>query len=82
MTLVEITIVCLMLLSLADIIGRKRVIIIAGILILTGLSMMVFSPSILLKMTGMGIAQGAEGSYSALFSILINESTRNLILWY
>ena len=73
--LLEITIVNLVLLGLADIIGRKKILLTASVLILIGMNLLVFCESLLVKMLGMGLASGAEGSFSALFSILINETT-------
>lgn len=74
--LIENTIICLVLLALADTLGRKTILITAGLMILVGMHILVFSPWLGWKMVGMGMAAGAEGSFSALFSIMINETTR------
>lgn len=77
--LIENTIICLVLLSLADTFGRKTVLIVAGSMILAGMNILVFFPWIGIKMVGMGMAAGAEGTFSALFSIMINETTRKFL---
>lgn len=69
------TILCLVLLALADKLGRKKVLLISGTLILLGMNINVLSPSLRFKMVGMGLAAGAEGTFSGLFSIMINETT-------
>jgi hypothetical protein len=63
------------LLTLADFFGRKKIIIAAGCLILMGMSCLNFAPGIYLKMVGMGLTIGCEGTFSGIFSILINETT-------
>ena len=74
--LVENTIICLLLLTLTDILGRKTIVVVAGLLMISGMTLNAFMPNIYVKMVGMGLGFGAEGTFSALFSIIINENTR------
>jgi len=69
------TLICLCLLSSADKIGRKVITLMTSVCIITGMSIAVFHPEIFGKVMGIGIALGAEGTFTALFSILINETT-------
>jgi MFS family permease len=69
------TLFCFTLLYLADVIGRKKVMLIASFNIVAGLTLTTLMPSFNIKMLGIGIAAGSEGAFSAMFSILINEST-------
>lgn len=48
---------------------------IASINIMLGLTIGTFSPYFIPKMIGVGLAAGAEGAFSALFTILINETS-------
>lgn len=73
--LIENTLLCFILLALADKFGRKTILIVCGLLILVGMNINVFFPLVRWKMVGMGFAAGAEGTFSAMFSILINETT-------
>jgi len=77
--LIENTIFCLLFLSLADVFGRKKILITAGCFIIIGMTMNLMIDNIYFKMIGMGMAAGSEGSFSALFSIMINETTRKNI---
>ena len=73
--LVLSTVICLGLLSSADKLGRKTVVMMTSLLIVTGMSIAVIHPRAFGKIIGIGIALGAEGTFTALFSILINETT-------
>lgn len=81
------TFICLALLYLCDILGRKKIILISsgviiiGILMSSGAVNWLFGNSLELKMIGIGLAGGAEGAFSALFNLIINESTCKFILF-
>lgn len=71
------TVTCFIILYLADILGRKLVMKISSIVIISGLTFAAFFPYFVPKIIGIGISGGAEGAFSALFTILINETSRN-----
>lgn len=78
------TIICLGLLFFCDIFGRKRVIVSCSVIILLGIIIStdlgsIFSDSMGFKMIGIALAGGAEGAFSALFNLIINESTCKLM---
>ena len=73
--LVISTILCFILLSSADKIGRKKIMFIASINIIAGVTLCLLSPSLIVKMVCLGIGAGSEGAFSSLFGILINESS-------
>lgn len=69
------TIICLILLVSADIIGRRKLMMVASVLVIVGISITALSPDFGLKMAGLGLVSGGEGTFSALFTIYINENT-------
>jgi len=69
------TIICFVLLYLADIFGRKKIIFASSFSIVLGVSGACFIPEVMTKMVSVGVAAGAEGAFSALFTILTNETT-------
>lgn len=76
MALFLTTLTCFAILYLADLVGRKLVMKISSIVIISGLTFAAFFPYFVPKIIGIGIAGGAEGAFSALFTILINETSR------
>ena len=77
-TLVLSTVSCLVLLYLADSLGRKTILLVSASLILIGLTFSVTIPNLMTKFFFIGFAAGAEGAFSALFTIMINENTRKV----
>ena len=69
------TIICFLSLLLADIIGRLSLLRLSAISTFCGMLLSYASSSITLKLVGLGVASGSEGVFSALFTIMINEST-------
>lgn len=80
MVLIINTSLCMILLYLADIIGRKPVFMIAATNITIGMVVNCFYPNLMVKLAGLGYAGGSEGIFSAIFTMMINEVTRKL-LW-
>lgn len=79
--LIIMTVVCLVLLYTADIYGRRFIVKLSSILIILGTSVPLIIPSgLLTKMILIGIAAGAEGAFSALFSMIISETSCNFSL--
>lgn len=72
------TVVCIIMLYLADLIGRKPVLIIGSLNIMVGMLVNSLYPDLFIKLLGIGWAAGSEGVFSAMFTMLINEVTRNL----
>lgn len=77
MVLIINTSVCMILLYLADIIGRKPVFMIAATNITIGMVVNCVYPNLMVKLAGLGYAGGSEGIFSAIFTMMINEVTRN-----
>lgn len=75
MLLVMSTLICLCLLVFADVIGRKKLMKVASILVLTGIALAAVMPDFQQRMFGLGLVSGGEGTFSALFTIYINENT-------
>ena len=75
------TLICLVLLYLTDILGRRKVImisstlIISGVLLTSGAFWIFVGDSILIRMLGVTIAGGAEGAFTVLFNMVINETS-------
>ena len=69
------TVVCFTILFLADRLGRRTVVRISSVVIIVGCVATFAVPDLFWKMVAIGFAAGAEGAFSALFSILINETT-------
>ena len=69
------TILCLFLLSFSDLFGRKKLFQLASLLIICGMAVAVVMPNFFVKMIGLGMATGAEATFSGLFTIYINENT-------
>ena len=80
-TLVLSTVSCLILLYLADSLGRKTILLVSATLILVGLGFSVTIPNLMTKFFFIGFAAGAEGAFSALFTIMINENTRTQFIF-
>lgn len=72
----------LFVLVMADVVGRKKSIFLSNVLIFVGLTAATFVPNILGKLIGLSLAFGAEGAFSGLFTILINEFTCKLPFHY
>jgi MFS family permease len=75
MLLVMSTLICLCLLVFADVLGRKKLMKIASILVLAGIVVAAIMPDFRQRMFGLGMVSGGEGAFSALFTIYINENT-------
>ena len=73
--LVTSTLTCLILLVYADILGRLKLVRISSFIVIAGICLTAFIPSFVVKMVGLGLVGGAEGAFSALFTIYINENT-------
>lgn len=73
------TVICLVLLYLADKIGRKSVLILGSTNIVIGMAINAFYPQMFIKLLGLGFAAGSEGIFSAVFTMMINEVTRKFI---
>ena len=69
------TTICLTFLILADFWGRRKVLLFSSINVLIGLIICVIIPNLFVKMLGIGLSAGSEGVFSALFTMMINEST-------
>lgn len=69
------TIICLILLYMADVFGRKKIVLVSSVVIAVSVTFTCFVPDLMTKLIFIGFASGAEGAFSALFTILINEST-------
>ncbi len=57
--------------------GRKSVIKICSTIIIVGCVLTYALPNLFMKMVAIGFAAGAEGAFSALFTMMINEATSN-----
>lgn len=68
--------ICFSILSLTDIIGRKKTLIVCNIIFVTGLLTSSFIPYFEAKIFGMCLIFGAEGAYNGLLSIFVNEFAR------
>ena len=66
--------ISLTILLLSDLIGRRRSIQMAGILILIGSILATFPQILWMNLVGLGLCFGSEGALSSLFSTLFNES--------
>lgn len=73
--------ICFLILSLTDIIGRKKTLMVCNIIIIIGLLLSTFIPYFEAKVIGMSLVYGAEGAYNGILSIFVNEFARN-ILYY
>ena len=73
--LVMNTVIVLLLLIMADYFGRKFTLIFGAINVFLGMFVSVLVPDLLVKMIGSGLANGSEGVFSALFTIMVNETT-------
>jgi MFS family permease len=82
MVLLISTVLCFILLYSADSLGRRTVVKISSTVIILGCLMTYLIPSLIFKMVAIGFAAGAEGAFSALFTMLINESTRKLFPYF
>lgn len=69
------TFLCLTLLTLADQIGRKRVIQLSVFCVIFGMICNIWIPNLFIKIMMMGLAAGVEGVFSAMLTIMINETT-------
>ena len=78
MVLLISTMVCFSILFMADRLGRRTVVRISSVVIILGCLATFAVPDLFWKMVAIGFAAGAEGAFSALFSILINEATSKL----
>ena len=68
----------LFVLVMADIVGRRKSIFLSNVLIFFGLTVATFLPNLMGKLIGISLAFGAEGAFSGLFTIVINEFTCKL----
>ncbi len=75
MLLVLNTLTCLVLLIASDIYGRKALMKVSSIFVVFGILLASLSPDFLMKMVGLGLVSGGEGTFSALFTIYINENS-------
>lgn len=73
MVLLINTVICFVFLSMTDLLGRVKVTFLTNTMIITGLLIATFVNSFYLKLIGLSIAFGSEGTFSALFTIIINE---------
>lgn len=71
------TTACIIMLYLADLIGRKPILILGSLNIIAGMAINCFYPDLFIKLLGLGWSSGSEGVFSAMFTMLINEVTRN-----
>ena len=69
-------IVCFLTLNLADILGRKFMIVSNSILLMVSLCLAYFSNIYFLKMGLIGVAFGCQGAFSSLFVFMMNEVSR------
>lgn len=69
------TIMCLILLISADYFGRKKLMKVAASMVLIGIFVSAIIPQFSVKMFALGLVSGGEGTFSALFTIYINENT-------
>ena len=69
------TIISVLMLSLADIIGRKRVLMLTGLLMIVGISITLFADNLFIKLTGLSILACSDNTFSGLFTIYIDEVT-------
>lgn len=67
---------CFFFLNLSDILGRRTVIIINSVFVITALSLAYISSDFYAKMFLIGFAFGCEGGFSSLFQFMMNEVSR------
>ena len=75
MLLILNTLTCLTLLIASDSYGRKALMKVSSIFVVFGILLAALSPDFLMKMVGLGLVSGGEGTFSALFTIYINENS-------
>ena len=69
---------CFLTLNLADVFGRRFMVLFNSILLMTSLCIAYFSNSFYVKMFFVGVAFGSQGAFTSLFVFLINEVSRTL----
>jgi len=72
------SIVCFLSLNLADVIGRKFTVLLNSAIILLSLLFAYIFSSYYLKMFFIGMAYGCEGTFSSIFTFIMNEVTSRL----
>ena len=75
MVLICATFIGMAMLMVADFIGRKKVLITGTFLIVIGMTCALLADNLMIKLISMGISGAAEGIFSSLFTIFINENT-------
>ncbi len=69
------SIVCFVFLNLADVFGRRFVMVLNSIIIVSSMVLAIILPSFYAKMILLGVAYGCEGTFSSLFVFFMNEIT-------
>lgn len=69
------SVICFIFLNLADVFGRRFVMVLNSIIIVTSMMLANILPSFYAKMILLGVAYGCEGTFSSLFVFFMNEIT-------
>lgn len=70
-------VLCCLLLFFADIYGRKSILRLASVTVIAGITVAWQFPNFYVRVVAMAVTLGAEGCFSGLFNIFINENTSN-----
>lgn len=69
---------CFTMLNLSDILGRRKVAVLASSLIICSLVLAYFVDSFYFKLVFLGFAYGCEGTFTSLFNFIMNEASSKL----
>lgn len=68
-------VLCCILLFFADIYGRRAILQVASLTVVSGITVAWLFPNFYVRVVAMAVGLGAEGCFSGLFNIFINENT-------
>lgn len=63
------------MLNLSDILGRRKVAVLASTMIIVSLIVAYFVDAFYLKLVLLGFAYGCEGTFTSLFNFIMNEAS-------
>jgi len=66
------------MLNLSDILGRRKVAVLASTMIIVSLIVAYFVDLFYLKLVLLGFAYGCEGTFTSLFNFIMNEASSRL----
>jgi MFS family permease len=71
---------CFTMLNLSDLLGRRKVAVIASSLIIISLVLAYFMDNFYIKLILLGFAYGCEGTFTSLFNFIMNEASSNSLI--